>query len=203
MSYLKLFDRIRDGDQAALQRVVRDNIGLVHVIAKRYRGKAEAGDIVGAGRLALVTAAQRYDARGPMSFKSFSIKWIEKAMRNEISRSELIRTPKDEDLPMTYVSLDAPIEDEEGQESNLHDVIPDTNLVLPDQHAVDKEMLSEVVELPPRERSVLILVFGLGRHSVHTAEAAGQKLGCSLQVVKKLKKRGLQMLKDRLYSKLD
>jgi DNA-directed RNA polymerase specialized sigma24 family protein len=95
-------------------------------------------------------------------------------------------------------SLDETIEDDEGKPTTLHELIPDTKLLLPDERAAKMEVLAEVVELPPRERTALILTYGLARRGELTIEAAAVEMDCSPAAVKKLRKRGLRMLRDRL-----
>jgi RNA polymerase sigma factor (sigma-70 family) len=188
---------IRRGDRRALNSFVRRKQGLVDRIARRFQGLADHEDMVSAGKLGLIQAVGRYDPKGGMPFNVFCRRSVEKAIRREVDRTELIRTPSDAEVPVMAFSLDDTIVDEEGKTMTFHELIPDTKLLLPDERAAKMEILAEVVELPPRERAALILTYGLDRRGELTIEAAATEMDCSPSAVKKLRKRGLRMLRAR------
>ncbi|MBD3317111.1 MAG: sigma-70 family RNA polymerase sigma factor [Chitinivibrionales bacterium] len=193
-----LLYQIRRGDRRVLESFVRRKQGLVDRIASRFQGLADHEDMISAGKLGLMRAVARYDPKGGMPFNVFCRRSIEKAIRREIDRTELIRTPSDAEVPVGVFSLDDTVVDEEGKTTTFHELIPDTKLLLPDERAAKMEVLAEVVELPPRERAALILTYGLDRRGELTIEAAAAEMDCSPAAVKRLRKRGLKMLRDRI-----
>jgi RNA polymerase primary sigma factor len=73
--------RIRDGDQDALDALVRANLRFVVAVAKRYQDKGvPLADLVNEGNLGLVRAAARYDGERGVRFISYAVWWIRQAI---------------------------------------------------------------------------------------------------------------------------
>lgn len=86
--------RIRVGDGAALDKMVRHNLGLVHVIARRYQRKGlEFEDLVQEGTIGIMKAARKYDpAKG--AFSTYATYWIRQRIAQAvIQQGRLIRLP--------------------------------------------------------------------------------------------------------------
>ncbi len=86
---------IAAGDQAARNRLVLANLGLVITIARKYQGHGLAlDDLVGEGNLGLIRAAQDFDPDFGTRFCSYAGYWIRQAIRDAlINRTATIRLP--------------------------------------------------------------------------------------------------------------
>ena len=74
-----LFDRARQGDARALDRLVRANMGLVHSIAYKLgqpRSDADLADLVSEGSLGLVKAIRQFDPGRGLKFSTYAHHWI-------------------------------------------------------------------------------------------------------------------------------
>lgn len=101
------------------------------------------------------------------------------------------------------VSLDQPVRGKEGEEeTQLKDMIEDTEAMSPNQITqrgmVQNEISSAVSSLPPRERKILELRFGLGNKiRPYTLEEIGMEFGISRERVRQLQNVALSRLRQR------
>ncbi len=76
----------RDGDEAALRRLVEGNLRFVVSYAKRYRGLGVPFlDLVHEGNLGLMEAARRFDAERNVKFITYAVWWIRQAITHALS----------------------------------------------------------------------------------------------------------------------
>jgi RNA polymerase sigma factor (sigma-70 family) len=90
-----LSGRIREGDEAAWEELVRCNLRLVISIARRYVGQGlELSDLVQEGNLGLMRAARGFDAAFGRKFSTYATWWIKQAVGRAIAnKASLIRIP--------------------------------------------------------------------------------------------------------------
>jgi RNA polymerase primary sigma factor len=95
------------------------------------------------------------------------------------------------------ISLETPIGDEE--DSHLGDFIPDTNVVLPIDAAIQanlRETTTRVLAtLTPREERVLRMRFGIGMNTDHTLEEVGQQFSVTRERIRQIEAKALRKLK--------
>ncbi|HWW40744.1 RNA polymerase sigma factor RpoD/SigA [Pedobacter sp.] len=87
--------KIKEGDQAALERLVKANLRFVVSVAKKYQNQGlTLGDLVNEGNLGLIKAAHRFDHTKGFKFISFAVWWIRQAMMQAIAdQKRIIRLP--------------------------------------------------------------------------------------------------------------
>lgn len=100
------------------------------------------------------------------------------------------------------VSLDQPVRGKEGEEeTQLKEMIEDTDTMSPNQETqremVRNEISVAVASLPPRERKILELRFGLGQKRPYTLEEIGEEFGISRERVRQLQNVALSRLRAR------
>jgi RNA polymerase primary sigma factor len=97
----------------------------------------------------------------------------------------------------TPVSLDKPIGD--GEDTELGDLVPDSTAPGPFDEAslhIRSESIRKVLEdLPPRERDVLIMRYGLGGEPPRTLEQCGEAFGITRERVRQIETSSLRRLK--------
>ena len=90
-----LAKKIQEGDDAALERLVKANLRFVISVAKKY---APAGigleDMIEEGNLGLIKAARTFDATRGFKFISYAVWWIRQAIMHYIAdKNRTIRLP--------------------------------------------------------------------------------------------------------------
>jgi RNA polymerase primary sigma factor len=91
---IALAKRIERGDLKAKERMIESNLGLVHAVARTYRGSSiPFGDLVQEGTIGLIRAVERFDHRRGHKFSTYAIWWIRRSMLDAIAGSNVIRMP--------------------------------------------------------------------------------------------------------------
>lgn len=90
-----LAQRIRQGDQEALDCLVRANLRFVVSVAKKYQNQGVSlSDLINEGNLGLIRAAHKFDETKGIKFISYAVWWIRQAILQGLAeQSRLVRVP--------------------------------------------------------------------------------------------------------------
>lgn len=103
---IELARRIKQGDQAAAEKLILANLRFVISVAKQYQNNGlSLVDLVQEGNLGLIKAAQRYDESRGFKFISYAVWWIRQAIMGAITeQSRTVRVPNNQIVNMNKIN---------------------------------------------------------------------------------------------------
>ncbi len=243
---VELAKRIKQGDQLALEKLVKANLRFVVSVAKQYQNNGlTLNDLINEGNVGLLKAARRFDESRGFKFITFAVWYIRQSILHAIiENSRMIRLPfnkhnthtqinntsqyflqqfereptaeeisetfdlKPEDvqtilLGARHLSLNAAVEGNKG-DFELVETLSDPNTEGPDfkllRDSLKEELQIGLRRLAPREREILVELFGLSDSNPKSYEEVAELLGLSVERVRQLKDHAFRRLR-RLFSR--
>ena len=188
----ELFEKMADGDSRARDKIIEHNLRLVsHIIRKYYSSYEYPDELLSVGSLGLIKAVDSFKPTFGTRFATYGAKCVQneilmffrskKKKGIEISINDQIDVDKDGN-PLTYLDI---ISQNESIENDL-------------DMKVHIEKLRELVDgiLPPREKEIIVLRYGLKGYQPRTQRDVAKYLGISRSYVSRIEKKALERLKD-------
>lgn len=83
---ISLGKKIKTGDKASLQQLIKCNLRFVISVAKKYEGQGILlTDLISTGNIGLIKAAERFDETRGIKFISFAVWWIRRSIMQTIA----------------------------------------------------------------------------------------------------------------------
>ena len=128
---VELAQRIRDGDEEALNQLVAANLRFVVSVARRYAGHGvPLADLVTEGNIGLIRAARRFDETKGVRFISYAVWWVRQSILQALTAgSRIVRIPSGQ-LEESHQVIRAVrrLEQELGREPTIAEVAAELEL---------------------------------------------------------------------------
>ena len=187
------FERMKNGDRKAREKLIRHNLRLVAHIVKKYYAGANQDDLISTGTVGLIKAVDSFDPKNGARFATYASKCLQneilmqfrsqKKYQNEVSVNDTIDTDKDGN-PLTYSDIIA-VDDT---------IVDDLDMKMKLKTALGYVMTS----LSPREREVIVYRYGIGKDRARTQRETAELLGISRSYVSRIEKAALSKIREHM-----
>lgn len=182
-----LGERIAQGDQQALEKLVTANLGFVVSVARQYQDNGlSLDDLVSEGNLALMLAAGKWKPEKGIRFVQYAVWDIRKAIERAIEQQGNIIHDAPASVGFTNSRVDMAV-----AKSNRN---ADENIAF---LSADSELTGSLGCLNERERKVIILYYGLGTDALTMMEIANE-MGLKRERVRQIRKKAERKLRKPL-----
>ncbi|MBS5281626.1 MAG: RNA polymerase sporulation sigma factor SigE [Butyricicoccus pullicaecorum] len=186
--------RLMAGDPEARDALVEHNLRLVVYIARKFENTGVGvEDLISIGTIGLMKAVGTYKTDKNVKLATYASRCIE---------NEILMHLRKVSGQRAEVSFDEPLSsDWDGNELLLSDILgtePDS-VIRPIEDDVDRELLRQALsQLPPREKQIICLRFGLGGRRSMTQTEVADLLGISQSYISRLEKRIISRMKKEI-----
>lgn len=190
----ELFQMIRLGDRSCRGILIQENLGLVRMIAQKYKGtKIDFLELYNIGVIGLIKAVDTFDVSRNILFVTYASKCIE---------NELFLFFKKNKRWNCYLHFYIPIyHDGNGRELSLEEVLlvdEEDIFVKFDLECTYEEIRYVLGKLSDRDRKVILLYFGFLDDYCYSQEEIASIIHVSQSFVSRIIRRSLVKLKEEL-----
>src|SRR5487761_2677787 len=208
-----LAQKIKMGDQRALERLTTANLRFVVSVAKQYQHQGlSLSDLINEGNLGLIKAAQRFDETKGFKFISYAVWWIRQSILQALAeQGRLVRLPQNKigtynKANKAYMAFEQEHEREPSTEE-LSDIlemsVTEINNIFQSNtrhNSLKNEIRRVLKSLSPREAEIVNAYFGLDGENGVTIEQIGQKYDLTKERIRQIKERAIKRLQKARYS---
>lgn len=189
------FTRMKAGDTKAREKLIEHNLRLVaHIVKKYYTSAEDQDDLISIGTIGLIKAVDTFNDANGARFATYASKCLQ---------NEILMYFRSRKKSSCEVSINETIDiDKDGNPLTYMDIISCEDTIADD---IDKKIKSAKAlrvinnRLTDRERTIIVLRYGLGDIKPVTQREIAAKLGISRSYVSRIEKAAL----DKIYEALE
>lgn len=185
---------LKEGSESAKEKLIVHNLRLVVYIARKF-DTAPTGieDLISIGTIGLIKAVNTFCPDKNIKLATYASRCIENEILMHLRKISSRRSE---------ISIDEPLNtDWDGNELLLSDVLgsdPDDVGREIEQEDERHQLNGFVCELPPRERQIMEMRFGMNGYPEYTQKQVADTLGISQSYISRLEKRIIVKLKKQI-----
>lgn len=177
-------------DLTAKSKLIEHNLRLVMYIAKRFESnKLDLHDLVSVGSIGLIKAVDSYKLDKNIKLATYASRCIE---------NEILMYLRKANKTINDLSLDdGLVNDEEGNNLTLGEMIPDEKLMYDEVELKDQKsyLLQSIEKLNKREKIIMCMRYGLNGYDELTQKEVADTMNISQSYISRLEKKILHKLK--------
>lgn len=187
-------EAMKNGDLNAKNELIEHNLRLVaHIIKKYYSSSVQQDDLISIGTIGLIKAINTFDTDKGTRLATYAARCIENEILMQFRAQK--KTAQD-------ISVNEPIDtDSEGNPLTLMDIISTEDEIVEDIYKITmlKKLSTEVGKIKdPREKSIIMMRYGLDGMLPMTQLEVSKKLNISRSYVSRIEKKALKELRKAL-----
>lgn len=186
-------EKYASGNLEARNKLVEHNLRLVaHIIKKYYGTQSEQDDLVSIGTIGLIKAINTYDMNKNIRLSSYASRCIE---------NEILMHFRNAKKSSQDISLNETIDtDKDGNPLTLLDIMSvDDNIIDELDFKLNSKKLGQFIneELNNREKTIIMLRYGLDGQEPMTQKVIAKRLNISRSYVSRIETKALKLLRKR------
>jgi len=193
------FEKFKNGDKQAKDKLINHNLRLVAHIVKKYSGAGEADDLLSVGSIGLIKAINSFEYGKGTQLSTYAARCIE----NEILM--LLRVSKKH---KNVISLQETLGDDNGENDvELLSVIPslDDEIYTVVENNIITDKIKNLIEekLPKREAEIIKMRYGINGQTALTQREVATKLNISRSYISRLETKALETIRENIKENYD
>ena len=190
----RALDALAQGDDSARQLLIEHNLRLVVYISKRFENTGiYIEDLISIGTIGLIKAVNTFNSSKNIKLATYASRCIE---------NEILMYLRKISSQRTEISFDEPLNtDWDGNELLLSDILgtDEDEVARPMEDDAEKKMLMEAIStLSPREKSIILMRFGLPDGQEYTQKEVADIMGISQSYISRLEKKIIAQLRREM-----
>ncbi|MDD3724373.1 MAG: RNA polymerase sigma factor RpoD/SigA [Bacteroidales bacterium] len=144
-----LAQKILQGDEEALEKLIKANLRFVISVAKQYQNQGlSLQDLINEGNLGLIKAAKRFDHTRGFKFISYAVWWIRQSILQALAeQSRIVR------LPLNQVGTLGKFKKESSRLEQIYERAPSIDEIA-EQLEMNPSRLSDVIRISSKAVSM-------------------------------------------------
>lgn len=184
--------RSTDGDITARDKLIEHNLRLVVFLAKKYENtKVDLEDLVSIGTIGLIKGIKTYSMDKNIKLATYASRCIDNEILMYLRKNKKIKTEVSFDESLSF--------DMDGNELHLEDILgTDSDIVTRglEENLNKRIVIDEINKLPPRDREIIVLRYGLLNGQEMTQKDVAELLGISQSYISRIEKKVIRRIKN-------
>ena len=184
--------RSTDGDITARDKLIEHNLRLVVFLAKKYENtKVDLEDLVSIGTIGLIKGIKTYSMDKNIKLATYASRCIDIEILMYLRKNKKIKTEVSFDESLSF--------DMDGNELHLEDILgtdPDIVTRGLEENLNKRIVIDEINKLPPRDREIIVLRYGLLNRQGMTQKDVAELLGISQSYISRIEKKVIRRIKN-------